>query len=112
MQVRNVLYTARSKYRMFAHHHTTLLGYIFATKACIENWRKLVRQQYLPDTFLQYGELRPISRWDLLASLGHPRKFQQVSHLRSVTARHSSSGRHPNLYSARQSPRRALAHIL
>ena len=34
--------------------------------------------------------------WDLLASLGHPCKFQQVSHLGSVTARHSASGRHPN----------------
>jgi len=31
-----------------------------------------------------------------LASLGHPRKFQPVSHLGSVTARHCSSGPRPN----------------
>jgi len=30
--------------------------------------------------------------WDLLASLGHPCKFQRVSRLGSVTARQSSSG--------------------
>jgi len=43
----------------------------------------------------QYGKHRPTSNWDLLASLGHPSKFQQVSHLGSVIARHSSSGRQP-----------------
>ena len=37
-----------------------------------------------------YGELRPTSGWDLLPRLGHPSKFQRVSHLGSVTARHSS----------------------
>jgi len=53
--------------------------------------------------------------------LGHPCKFQRVSHLGSVTARHSSSGRQPNiaalnrgrqLYSAGQPSRWALAYIL
>jgi len=42
-----------------AHHQTTLSGYIFATKAHIDNWKKLVEQQYLPHMPLQYGELRP-----------------------------------------------------
>jgi len=36
----------------------------------------------------QYGELRPTSGWDRLTSLGHPCKFQLVSCLGSVTARH------------------------
>jgi len=38
----------------------------------------------------QYGELQPTSGWDRLTSLGHPCKFQLVSHshLGSVTARH------------------------
>ena len=54
-------------------------------------------------------------------SLGHPIKFQRVTHLGSVTALHSSSGRHPNfaalntgrhLYSAGRPSRWALAHIL
>jgi len=31
----------------FWHHRTTLLGYIFGTKACIDNGKKLVKQQYL-----------------------------------------------------------------
>jgi len=30
------------------HHRTTLSGYIFATKAHIDNRKKLVKQQYLP----------------------------------------------------------------
>jgi len=74
---------------------TTLSGYIFATKAHIDNRKKLVKQQYIP-TCPQYSELRPTSGWDLLASLGHPCKFQRVSRLGSVTARHSSSRRQPN----------------
>jgi len=43
------------------HHRTTLLGYIFATKAHIDNWKKIVKQQYLLHMSLQYGELRPTS---------------------------------------------------
>ena len=58
--------------------------------------KKLVEQQYIPHMSSQYGELRPTSGWDLLASLGHPCKFQRVSRLGSVTARNSSSGRQPN----------------
>jgi len=54
-------------------------------------------------------------------SLGHPCKFQQLSHLGRVTAWYSSSGRQPNfaalnrgchLYSAGRPSRWALAHIL
>ena len=45
-----------------AHHRTTLWGYIFATKARIDNRKKkLVKQQYLPHTSLQYGVLWPTS---------------------------------------------------
>jgi len=56
-----------------------------------------------------------------LASLGHPCKFQRLSRLGSVTARHSSSGRQPNfaalnrgrhLHLAKRLSRWALAHIL
>jgi len=68
----------------------------------------------------QYGELRPTSGWDPLASLGHPNKFQRLSRLGSVTARHSSSGRQQNfaalnrgrhLHSTGRPSRWALAHI-
>ena len=36
----------------------------------------------------KYGELRPNSGWDRFTSLGHPCKFEWVSRLGSVTARH------------------------
>ena len=54
------------------HHPTTLSGYIFATKACIDNRKKLVKQQYLLYMSPQYGELRPSSGWDRFVSFGAP----------------------------------------
>ena len=41
------------------HHPTSLSGSIFATKACIDNRKKLVKQQYVLHMHPQYGELRP-----------------------------------------------------
>jgi len=82
--------------------------------------KKLVKQQYLLHMSSQYGELRPTSGWDLLASLGHPSKFQWVSRLGSITAWHSTCGHQPifavlnrghHLYLAGQPSRWALAHI-
>jgi len=72
----------------YGHHRTTLSGHIFPTKAHIDNRKKIVKQQYLLHMSSQYGELRPSSGWDRLTSLGHPCKFQLVSRLCSVTARH------------------------
>jgi len=57
---------------------------------------KLVKQQYVLHISSQYGELRPTGGWDRFVSLGHPSKFQRLSHLGSVTARNSGSGRQPN----------------
>jgi len=83
--------------------------------------KKLVKQQYLLYMSPQYGELRPTSSWDCLVSLGHPWKFQLISRLGSITARHSSSVRQPNfaalnrghhLCLAERPSRCALAHIL
>ena len=49
--LKKVLHAAGWKYRTqkspFWHHRTTLSGYIFGTKACIDNRKKLVKQQYL-----------------------------------------------------------------
>ena len=70
------------------HHRTTLSGYIFATKARIDNWKKPVKQQYVLHMSPQYGELRPTSGWDRFTSLGYPCKFPLVLCLGSVTARH------------------------
>jgi len=38
-----------------------LSGYIFATKAPIDNRKKIVKQQCLSHMTSQYGELRPTS---------------------------------------------------
>jgi len=75
--------TGRKK-SLSVHHCTTLSGYVFVTKARIDNRKKLVKQQYLLQMSLQYGELRPTDGWDLLASLGHLSKFQRVSRLGSA----------------------------
>ena len=128
MQVWNLLHAARCKYRTqksrqkspSGHHRTTLSGYIFATKAHLDNRKKFFKQQYLPHMSSQYGELRPTNGWDPFGSFGHPSKFQQVSHFGSITARHSISGRQPNfaalnrgrhLYSPGRPSGWALAHI-
>jgi len=46
-----------------ARHRTTLSGYIFATKAHIDNRKKLLTA-ISPHMSLQYGELRPTSGRD------------------------------------------------
>ena len=118
----------------FGHNRTTLSGYIFATKAHIDNWKKLVKQQYLPHISPQYGELRLLaaeivsSLWALwLPSFRHFGASQLIStgfaswqHY-CVTARYCSNGHQPNfaalnrgrhLYSAGWPSRWALAQIL
>jgi len=49
---------------------------------------KNVKQQYALQMSPQYGELRPTSGCDRFVSLEHPTKFQLVSRLGRVTARH------------------------
>jgi len=44
----------------------------------------------------QYGERWPTSGWDGFGSLGHPSKFQRISHLGFVTAPTSLKGDQPN----------------
>jgi len=67
-----------------------------------------------PHNMVNFGPLAAEIVW------GHPCKFQRVSRLGSVTARHCTSGRQPNfaalntgrhIYSARRPSRLALAHI-
>ena len=69
-----------------------------------------------PHNMVNFGPLAA----EIFVSLGHPCKFQRVSRLGSVTARHSSSGRQANvaalnrrchLYLAGRPSRWALAHI-
>jgi len=82
-QVWNMLHAARWKYRMqksrqkspSGHPRTTLSGYILATKARIDNRKKLVKHQYVLHMSPQYGELRPTSGWDRSVVWGTPVNF-------------------------------------
>ena len=80
-----------------ATHHRTLSGYILGTKACIDNgWKNLLNRNTsstCPDNMANFGLLTAEICWRVW---GTPYKFQRVSSVGSVTARHSSSGRQSN----------------
>ena len=104
-----MLHAARWKYRTQKwrknRHLSTTAQLCWAESSQLRHVSTISnRQQYLPHISSQYGELRPTSGWDLLASLGHSSKFQRVSRLGSVTARHSSSGRQPNCGAEHRTP--------
>jgi len=48
---------------------------IFAIKACIDNRKKLVKQQYVLKMSPQYGEHRPTNGWDRSVVWGTPANF-------------------------------------
>ena len=103
MQVWNVLHAARWKIQdaksrqksPSGHHRTTLSGYIFATKARIDNRKKNLMSSNMssicPHNMAIFGplaaEINPVV-W------GTRTKCQRVLRLGSVTARHG--GRQPN----------------
>jgi len=104
MHVWNLLNAARWKCRTqkwrkkspSAHHRTNFSGYSFATKARIDNRKKnLLSSNISPTCPQNMVNLRPSGGWDLLASLGHPCKFQRVLRFGSITARQSSGGHWP-----------------
>ena len=130
MQVWNVLHAARARWKCMTQKNAKNrhLGTIAQPCRAISSQlrhvstigKKLVKQQYLPHMSPQYGELLLTSGWDRFVSLRHPCKFQRVSRLGRVTARHCSSGRQPNfaalsrgryLYSEGRPSRWELAHI-
>jgi len=89
------------------HHRKTLSGYIFATKAHIDNRKKLLNSSVSPTSahnVVNFGRLAADIRWRVWA-------LQRMA---------PSSGRQPNfaalnrgrqLYSAGRPSRWALAHI-
>jgi len=103
MQVWNVLHTARWKCRAqkiakkspSAHHRTTLSGYIFATKANIDNRKKNLLSSTIsyrrPHNMVNFGllraEIHPIvwgtsanfNRFGVLAALLHGSQLVSVS---------------------------------
>jgi len=104
MQVWNVLHAARWKYRTqklrqkwpSAHHHTTLSGYIFATKARIDNLKKNLlnsnNTSTCPQNMVNFGPLTAEICWvvwgtssnfnafRVFASLLHRRRSTEVNH--------------------------------
>jgi len=102
MQVWNVTHVARLKYRMqklhkkspSVHHHTILLGCIFATKVCIDNRKNLLNSNIsstCPHNMVNFGPLTvenglPVWRtpanfngFRVLASLMHWRRSMEVN---------------------------------
>jgi len=103
MQVWNVLYAARWKYRTqkwrkkspSAHHRTTCRTVSSQPRRLSTIGKKLVKQQYVIHMSARYGELRPTNGWDRFGSLRHTSKFQWIR-LAFVTAAKSLTGGQPN----------------
>jgi len=74
------------------HRRTTLSGYIFASKARFDNRKKLLNSNISPICPYSMVNFRPLMAEIGSGVRGTPAKFQPVSRLGSVTARHSSSG--------------------
>jgi len=131
MQVWNLLHAARWKHRTQKSrqksssglHRTTLLSYIFATKACIDNRKKNLLSRNMsstcPHNMVNFGPLAAL-RQRSIYQFGAPMQISTAfaSWQRYCTA--SSSGGQPNfaalnrgrhLYSAGRPSRWALAHI-
>ena len=128
MQIWNVLHAARCKCRTkksrqkspSGHHPTTFSGYIFTTKACIDNWKKkLVKQQYLPCMSPQYGELGPLAAEIVLLVWGTPGNFNGFRVLAALLhgtlvlgiSQTAALNRRRHLYLAGRTSRWALAQI-
>jgi len=128
MQVWNVLHVARWKYRTqkwrkispSGHHPTTLSGYIFATEACIDNWKKNLLSSNISSTcrhnMVNFGLL---AAEIVLGVWGTPATFNGFRVLAALL-HGSSSERQPNfaavnrgrhLCSAGRPSCWALAHI-
>jgi len=83
VQVWNLLHASRWKYSRqkwrkkspSAHHHTNLSGCIFATKACIDNWKKVVKQQYLPTCSHNMANFGPLTAEIVSGVWGTPANF-------------------------------------
>ena len=129
MQVWNVLHAARCKCRTqksrqkspSGHHPTILSGYIFATKACIDNRKKNLLSSNISPTChhnmvnfgplaveilsLVWGTRGNFNGFRVLAALLHGTVVVGVSQTAAF-----NRGRH--LYSAGRPRRWALAHIL
>jgi len=60
------------------HHRTTLSGYIFATKACIDNRKKVLNSNIFSTSSHNIANFGPLSYWRL-RSVGEFGEPQQIS---------------------------------
>ena len=96
MHVWNVLHAARWKYwtqkiAILAPSHIFVGLYLRSWGTYRQLEKDLLNIDTSPTCPHNMVNLRPPNSWDLLASLGHPCKFQRVSRLGSITAQHSST---------------------
>ena len=101
------------------HHWTTLSGCIFATKACIDNRKKLVKQQYLFHMSPQYANFGPLAAEIVSLVWGTPGNFNMFCVLAAllhgtlvvVVSQTAALNRGRHVYSAGRPSRWTLAHI-
>jgi len=76
-----------------AHHCTTLSGYIFATKACVDNQKKLVKWQDLLHISSRYGPLTDEICWRVWGTPANFNGFRALAWIRycSDVAQHRST---------------------
>ena len=80
----------------FWHHRTTLSGYIFGTKACIDNRKKLLNSNTsstCPDNMVNFGLLTAEIGWRVW---GTPANFNGFRVLAALLHGTLSNGRQPN----------------
>ena len=98
--------------KLSVHHRTTLSGYIFATKAHINNRKKLVKQQYLPHMSLQYINFGPPAAEIVSLVWGTPANFNGCHILAALLHSQTAAlNRGCHLYTAGRPSRWALANI-
>ena len=79
------------------HHRTTLSGYIFATKACIDNRKKVLSSNISPTCPHNMVNFGPLAAEIVSLVWGTPGNFNEFHVLAALlNARYSSSGRQPN----------------
>jgi len=84
------------KFATWAPSHN-FVGLYHRNQGMYRQSEKRAKQQYLLHMSSQYGELRSNNGLDRFGCLGHPSKFQGVSHLAFVTAATSLTGVQPNV---------------
>ena len=93
-----------------AHHQTTLSGYIFATKARIDNWKKLLNSNISPTCPRNMVNFGPLAAEVGLPVWGTPANFNVFRVLASILQRRRSTEANQTLHNVWPSP--GLVHYI